>query len=1085
MLGQYSFRLSTVYGPTSHALKDEFFSELMASRPQAGTKWLVNGDFNQIYRARDKSNRNICLSRMNRFRDALASCELKEIHLQNRRFTWSNERNTPTLCKLDSFFCNAEWDLHFNDHILHALSSSLSDHCPLLLVDDRGPKRPRTFKFENFWIKLPGFLQVVRDAWDKPVPHTEPCHKLYHKLANTGKSLRKWSRGFFSEAKLQLHMALSVILRLDEAQDTRPLSPAEADIRRRLKRRVISLAVLERSRKKQCARITNLKEGDANTRFFHRKVNARRRKNFIHRLCTGHGWATKHEDKEQLIQQHFTSTFAKGPTRTRDFIWESLPLPMVDLSPLGEPFTELEVWEAIKAMPGDKAPGPDGFSGAFFKSCWTVIKDDLMDVILAFSNLQSASLHWLNSANIALLPKKDGAQSIGDFRPISLIHAVAKIIAKILASRLAPFMNKLTSRAQSAFIKTRSIHDNFLFVRNYARRLQRTKTSALLCKLDIKKAFDSVSWEYMFDLLQRLGFPPRFRDWLAALWSSASSRIILNGIPGKPMPHGCGLRQGDPVSPLLFVLAIDPLQYILEAATTNGDLHRLRGRGPFLRTSLYADDAAIFLAPIKEDVNVLSHLLNEFGHVTGLVTNVHKSMVAPIRCSQIDLDVVLANFPASRSSFPMKYLGLPLSIHNLRAIDFQPLLDKMRAKLTAGNGANITMAGRNTYAKSSITSQAIHHLIPLHMKKGVLHDITRIIRAFLWAGTDKVNGGKCKVRWEIVCRPTSLGGLGILELDKFSRALRLRWPWWEWKDPERAWIGLGTPCDDEDMDLFYKATSITIGDGKTAKFWHAPWLGGAKPKDIAPSIFNISRLTKGCVQKAMHNDEWVRHINTSKITTAQHISEFVALWEKVTTVQLQENTPDEIVWTLNASGVYDATSAYRAQFEDLAPTTMNPLVWKNWAPPKCKTFAWLVLQDRVWTADRLQRRGWPNCGECQLCKVQGESAAHMLFKCRYSVRIWRMIQSWLGLDSFNPDSWSAFVTVKEWWSSLCLPGGRRRRALSSLFLLVVWELWNERNARVFRGVSSMPSVVFAKIKHEASLWGLAGAKHLRTLMPRE
>ena len=112
------------------------------------------------------------------------------------------------------------------------------------------------------------------------------------------------------------------------------------------------------------------------------------------------------------------------------------------------------------------------------------------------------------------------------------------------------------------------------------------------------------------------------------------------------------------------------------------------------------------------------------------------------------------------------------------------------------------------------------------MKKGVLLDITKIERAFLWAETDKVNGGKCKVKWEIRCRPTSLGDLGILDLDKFSRALRLRWPWWEWKDLDRTWIGLGTPCDDKDMNLFY--TSITIGDGKTTKFWPSPWLGGTK-----------------------------------------------------------------------------------------------------------------------------------------------------------------------------------------------------------------------------------------------------------------
>ena len=461
-----------------------FFEELVAHKPGHGGKWLVNGDFNQIYRARDKNKRNVNRNRINRFRATLHGCDLREIHLQNRRFTWSNERQNPTMSKLDSVFCNAEWDIEFQNHILHALSSSLSDHCPMLLAPIIGPKKPRSFKFENFWIKMPGFQETVSDAWAASTPHYEPCQILFHKLRTTAVRLRKWSQSFSSNARLHLHMALQIILRLDIAQESRSLSPEEFDLRKRLKRRVISLAVLERARKRQCAHIRNLKEGDANTKFFHLKINGRRRKNFIHKLSNGAGWVTKHEDKENIMYQHFTTALSKGPRRTTDFNWQLLHFTDCDLSSLGDEMTDEEVIAAIKAMPSDKAPGPDGFTGAFFKSCWPIIKDDLMKVISAYSSLHADNFHWLNSANVVLLPKKEGAEAITDFRPISLIHAVAKIVAKVMAMRLTPFMNILVSRAQSAFIKSRCIHDNFMYVRNYARRLQRTNTPSLLLKLN-------------------------------------------------------------------------------------------------------------------------------------------------------------------------------------------------------------------------------------------------------------------------------------------------------------------------------------------------------------------------------------------------------------------------------------------------------------------------------------------------------------------------------------------------------------------------------------------------------------------------
>jgi hypothetical protein len=391
----------------------------------------------------------------------------------------------------------------------------LSDHCPVLLASDSGPKKPKTFRFEKIWIKMPGFMDVVTNAWNEDINHLETCQRLFHKLNKVGMNLKKWSKGLFSKTKVELHMALEAILRLDVAQETR-------DLRARLKRRIIGLAAPERTRKRQASRITILKEGDANTRFFHLRMNARRRKNHILRLKHNNGWVTEHDQKKAIIHNHFNKIIKRGPPRTKKFNWNVILRPVCDLSGLTTPFMKEEVKAAVDNTACDKAPGPDGYTCAFFKACWNTIKGDIMAVINKFSNLQTSNLHWLNSANIALIPKKEGAEEVADFCPISLIHTIVKLISKMMAFRLAPHMNKLVSNTQCAFIKKRSIHDNFLYVRNLARKMHKSKTPTLLFKLNIKNAFDSVRWDYLMELLQHLGFTCKFRDWIAAPMLSLS-----------------------------------------------------------------------------------------------------------------------------------------------------------------------------------------------------------------------------------------------------------------------------------------------------------------------------------------------------------------------------------------------------------------------------------------------------------------------------------------------------------------------------------------------------------------------------------
>ena len=224
------------------------------------------------------------------------------------------------------------------------------------------------------------------------------------------------------------------------------------------------------------------------------------------------------------------------------------------------------------------------------------------------------------------------------------MHSFAKLIAKILSLRLAPKLGSLISPAQSAFLKTRCIHDSFLFVKNAAHSQHRRKKPALLFKMDIAKAFDSISWEYLLELKQKMGFPPRWRNWIALLLSSATSACLLNGTQGQSISHGCGFRQGDPLSPLLFILAIDPLHHLLQAAAEEEMIARLPGRGISMRVSLYADGAIIFANPDKEEIDHLMCILHSFEYASDPWINLAKSTATPINCNNIDLRFLLQIF---------------------------------------------------------------------------------------------------------------------------------------------------------------------------------------------------------------------------------------------------------------------------------------------------------------------------------------------------------------------------------------------------------------------------------------------------------
>lgn len=217
-----------------------------------------------------------------------------------------------------------------------------------------------------------------------------------------------------------------------------------------LKGKCLARASLERTRLRQRMRIRVLKEGDANTKYFHMKANGRRRKHLIPCITDGTHTVATVEDKLELAMGFFMELMGTPKERPRLINLDEIRLGAIDpdmAQALEAPFSAEEVKREVLGMPSDRAPGPDGFSGLFYQSCWDIIAQDFMEVTEQLHTSGFNSFEILNESILTLLPKKEGALHLRDFRPINLIHGAAKIFAKVLALRLPPLLPKIITQA--------------------------------------------------------------------------------------------------------------------------------------------------------------------------------------------------------------------------------------------------------------------------------------------------------------------------------------------------------------------------------------------------------------------------------------------------------------------------------------------------------------------------------------------------------------------------------------------------------------------------------------------------------------
>ncbi|CAJ2636477.1 unnamed protein product [Trifolium pratense] len=979
---------------------------------------------------------------------------------------------------------NTEWCNLFTHAVLECLTTTASDHYPLHLSwvqRDTDNIPPKKFKFENSWLLEPNFKQFMHQTWN-----SAEGTLLTQKLNNCATSLTKWSAANCQQTRKEIEKyrrKLEVVRAHVDATNLHYYNE--------LRQRLDFLLVKDDMFWRQRAKTFWYREGDLNTHYFHATATTRKNKNRIVRLEDVHGnVCNSAEDIKGIAKDYFMNLFQQQNGERMPVINAvTSNISAEDNNDLTAPFSIAEFKDAVFSMEADKCPGPDGFNPGFYHNFWDLCGNEIFEAGCSWLEC-GAFPPSLNSTNIALIPKGDSQASMKDWRPISLCNVLYKIVAKVLANRLKPILEKCISENQSAFVPGRSILDNAtaaIEIIHYMKSKTKGKKGEVALKLDISKAYDRIDWEYLKDIMAKMGFSQQWIGWVMLCVETVDYSIIVNGNLVGPVVPGRGLRQGDPLSPYLFIICAEGLSALIRQTENIGDLHGIKvcRRAPIISHLLFADDCFLFFKATVNEAIVLKNILSVYEAASGQAINLQKSEFYCSRNVHADLREEIAHqLGVTQVLGTGKYLGLPSMIGRSKKSTFKFIKDRIWKKINSWSSRHLSQAGREVMIKSILQSIPTYVMSIFLLPKTLLDDIEKMLNSFWWGHSGNNGRGLHWLSWERLSVSKDYGGMGFKNLQAFNMAMLGKHAWNLITRPSNLVTKLLKAkyfpnCDFFESSIGHNPSYVwrsiwsskslvkggcrwTIGTGEHINIWEQHWLKEGMPLTTPSDMQQFGDITKVKDLMLINSKTW----DFDKI---RGIFDNITLRRIMQTPLYASVRDDKLVWKLEQDGVYSVRSAYKQCVNDAGYQDRHGVagqwnnIWHAKIPPKVKNLIWRIGRDVLPTRKKLNSCGVQCPMHCVVCNNGDEDSTHVLFSCTRSIQCWQQAGLWAhigtGLVANNNIAENLFSILH-----------RLNKDQQELFCVLVWSIWKRRNNKVWENVTDSDQTVVERAKHLITSW---------------